>query len=258
MGINLTAADTCILFDSDWNPHQDSQAQDRCHRIGQYRPVLVYRLLTVGSVEIEMMEKQISKKKLERLTIHGGDYRKAGERSSAQLTIKKLRELLDDDVKNLKRMLRTNQAATAAMALLEGVTDNGTPDISDHELDLIFDRQKIFPDFDCAPMTTSSFSVSSSTSSSTSTAPFTPSPKSTTPSALMKSNKKTKNTLISKSLPSSTSSSSLSSATTIETLDENELSSPEHSVEEHSSIPSEGIMYDIITVEQGTGVLGAF
>ena len=59
LGINLTAADTCILFDSDWNPHQDSQAQDRCHRYGQTRPVVVYRLLTTGSVEIDMMEKQV-------------------------------------------------------------------------------------------------------------------------------------------------------------------------------------------------------
>ena len=35
LGINLTAADTCIIFDSDWNPQQDLQAQDRCHRIGK-------------------------------------------------------------------------------------------------------------------------------------------------------------------------------------------------------------------------------
>eukprot|EP00984_Skeletonema_dohrnii_P037796 scaffold40267_cov111-Skeletonema_dohrnii-CCMP3373.AAC.1 len=46
LGINLATADTCIIFDSDWNPHQDSQAMDRCHRIGQNRPVAVYRLLT--------------------------------------------------------------------------------------------------------------------------------------------------------------------------------------------------------------------
>jgi ATP-dependent DNA helicase len=59
LGINLTAADTCIIFDSDWNPHCDSQAQDRCHRIGQTRNVVVYRLLTLDSVELEMMEKQI-------------------------------------------------------------------------------------------------------------------------------------------------------------------------------------------------------
>merc|ERR1740124_870300 len=62
LGINLATADTCIIFDSDWNPHQDSQAMDRCHRIGQTRPVAVYRLLTINTVDMEMMEKQISKK----------------------------------------------------------------------------------------------------------------------------------------------------------------------------------------------------
>ena len=36
LGINLTAADTCIIYDSDWNPQQDLQAQDRCHRIGKF------------------------------------------------------------------------------------------------------------------------------------------------------------------------------------------------------------------------------
>ena len=43
LGINLTAADTCIIYDSDWNPQQDLQAQDRCHRIGQTKPVMIYR-----------------------------------------------------------------------------------------------------------------------------------------------------------------------------------------------------------------------
>ena len=41
VGINLTAADTCILFDSDWNPQNDVQAMARCHRIGQTRQVTV-------------------------------------------------------------------------------------------------------------------------------------------------------------------------------------------------------------------------
>eukprot|EP01050_Picozoa_sp_SAG11_P053368 SAG11_NODE_31462_length_291_cov_1.864583_1_plen_78_part_01 len=44
-GINLTAADTVIIFDSDWNPQNDVQAQARCHRIGQSKNVQVYRLL---------------------------------------------------------------------------------------------------------------------------------------------------------------------------------------------------------------------
>ena len=51
LGLNLQAADTVIIFDSDWNPHQDLQAQDRAHRIGQTNEVRVLRLMTVGSVE---------------------------------------------------------------------------------------------------------------------------------------------------------------------------------------------------------------
>lgn len=51
LGLNLQAADTVIIFDSDWNPHQDLQAQDRAHRIGQQNEVRVLRLMTVNSVE---------------------------------------------------------------------------------------------------------------------------------------------------------------------------------------------------------------
>lgn len=91
-----------IIFDSDWNPHQDSQAMDRCHRIGQDRPVAVYRLLTVNSVDMEMMEKQMSKKKLERMAIVGGDFRKAGSRSRGEFKTEALNELLEDDVKDLR------------------------------------------------------------------------------------------------------------------------------------------------------------
>ena len=140
LGINLAAADTCIIFDSDWNPHQDSQAQDRCHRFGQTRPVVVYRLLTAGSVEIEMMEKQISKKKLERMTIHGGDYRLGGKRASSALTIDRLRQLLEDDVKNLTRMAQTSEN----LGEVDGNVGS-SQEISDEELNKIMDRNLIFP-----------------------------------------------------------------------------------------------------------------
>uniref|UniRef100_A0A183BK89 Helicase ATP-binding domain-containing protein n=1 Tax=Globodera pallida TaxID=36090 RepID=A0A183BK89_GLOPA len=49
LGLNLQSADTVIIFDSDWNPHQDMQAQDRAHRIGQTREVRVLRLITANS-----------------------------------------------------------------------------------------------------------------------------------------------------------------------------------------------------------------
>lgn len=51
LGLNLQTADTVIIFDSDWNPHQDLQAQDRAHRIGQKNEVRVLRLMMVNSVE---------------------------------------------------------------------------------------------------------------------------------------------------------------------------------------------------------------
>ena len=47
VGINLTAADTVIIYDSDWNPQNDLQAQARCHRIGQTRPVQVSPLMAL-------------------------------------------------------------------------------------------------------------------------------------------------------------------------------------------------------------------
>ena len=154
LGINLTAADTCFLFDSDYNPHQDAQAQDRCHRIGQVKPVCVYRLITTNSVEIEMMEKQISKRKLERMTVIGGDFRKAGRRAGSELTLAKLRDLLSDDV-NLSRM--TASSSTPSLSALDGAVAaiDLNCDISDEELLLIMDRKKIFNGYDSVDLVAS-------------------------------------------------------------------------------------------------------
>lgn len=74
-GINLTAADTVVLFDSDWNPQQDLQAMDRAHRIGQTRPVIVYRLATRGTVEETLLSKADGKRKLEKLVIQKGKFK---------------------------------------------------------------------------------------------------------------------------------------------------------------------------------------
>ncbi|KAF2430164.1 SNF2 family helicase/ATPase-like protein PasG [Tothia fuscella] len=74
-GINLAAADTVILFDSDWNPQQDLQAQDRAHRIGQTRNVIVYRLATRGTVEQTLLETAEGKRRLEKLVIRKGGLR---------------------------------------------------------------------------------------------------------------------------------------------------------------------------------------
>jgi SNF2 family DNA or RNA helicase len=63
-GLNLTAADTVIHFDPWWNPAVEMQATDRAHRIGQTRPVTVYRLLTRGTVEEKVLQLQAKKRAL--------------------------------------------------------------------------------------------------------------------------------------------------------------------------------------------------
>ncbi|MBF0281816.1 MAG: DEAD/DEAH box helicase [Zetaproteobacteria bacterium] len=64
VGLNLTAADTVIHFDPWWNPAAESQATDRAHRIGQDKPVFVYKLIIEGSVEEKILEMQARKKDL--------------------------------------------------------------------------------------------------------------------------------------------------------------------------------------------------
>lgn len=72
VGLNLTAADTVIFFDSDWNPTQDLQAMDRAHRLGQERPVTVYRLISRGTIEERMLIRAQQKNKINDLVIKGG------------------------------------------------------------------------------------------------------------------------------------------------------------------------------------------
>ncbi len=63
-GLNLTEADTVVHFDPWWNPAAEAQATDRAHRIGQTRPVTVYRLLTRGTVEEKVVRLQSKKREL--------------------------------------------------------------------------------------------------------------------------------------------------------------------------------------------------
>eukprot|EP01065_Artemidia_motanka_P034882 TRINITY_DN42873_c0_g1_i1.p1 TRINITY_DN42873_c0_g1~~TRINITY_DN42873_c0_g1_i1.p1 ORF type:complete len:1187 (+),score=277.88 TRINITY_DN42873_c0_g1_i1:56-3616(+) len=61
LGLNLTGADTVVLYDSDWNPHVDVQAQERVYRIGQTKTVLVYRLVCQGTVEDVILSRALKK-----------------------------------------------------------------------------------------------------------------------------------------------------------------------------------------------------
>lgn len=61
LGVNLTGADKVVLFDPDWNPSTDLQARERAWRVGQTKPVTVYRLVTTGTIEEKIYHRQIYK-----------------------------------------------------------------------------------------------------------------------------------------------------------------------------------------------------
>uniref|UniRef100_A0A8C1J4H0 Chromodomain helicase DNA binding protein 2 n=1 Tax=Cyprinus carpio TaxID=7962 RepID=A0A8C1J4H0_CYPCA len=73
LGINLASADTVVIFDSDWNPQNDLQAQARAHRIGQKKQVNIYRMVTKGTVEEDIIERAKKKMVLDHLVIQRMD-----------------------------------------------------------------------------------------------------------------------------------------------------------------------------------------
>ncbi|CAH8474380.1 unnamed protein product [Schistosoma margrebowiei] len=90
LGINLASADTVIIYDSDWNPHNDIQAFSRAHRIGQSNKVMIYRFVTRGTVEERVT--QVAKKKmmLTHLVVRPG----LGGKGSCQMSKKELDDIL--------------------------------------------------------------------------------------------------------------------------------------------------------------------
>lgn len=126
LGINLVSADTVILFDSDWNPQQDLQAMDRAHRIGQQKPVIVYRFATASTVEQTMLERADAKRQLEKLVIQKGKFRNssATNKVSAEEELRSL--LLGDD--GLEEFV---------------VKERGDVILTDEEVDELLDRSAI-------------------------------------------------------------------------------------------------------------------
>ncbi|KAI9333534.1 Rad26 protein [Zopfochytrium polystomum] len=72
LGVNLTGADRVVIVDPDWNPSTDIQARERAWRLGQTRPVAVYRLMTAGSIEEKIYHRQIHKQFLTQQVLHKG------------------------------------------------------------------------------------------------------------------------------------------------------------------------------------------
>ncbi|XP_063683176.1 lymphocyte-specific helicase-like [Bolinopsis microptera] len=97
LGLNLMAADTVILYDSDWNPQCDLQAQDRAHRIGQKNKVMVYRLLAKNTMDQKIVERGISKRFLEKMVIHKGKFKSHAGKGPDNVSEEDLKELFDSE-----------------------------------------------------------------------------------------------------------------------------------------------------------------
>jgi ATP-dependent DNA helicase len=126
-GINLTAADTVIFYDQDWNPQMDAQAADRAHRIGQTKPVLIFRLISRHTVEARIMERATAKRQLEALVIAKGKFRApTAAASKAQTAAEAAAALLELEAENIE-VVPDNASGRASV-------------LSDADLDALLDR----------------------------------------------------------------------------------------------------------------------
>eukprot|EP00063_Salmo_salar_P086763 XP_014061598.1 PREDICTED: DNA helicase INO80 [Salmo salar] len=102
LGINLTAADTVIFYDSDWNPTVDQQAMDRAHRLGQTKQVTVYRLICQLTIEERILQRAKEKSEIQRMVISGGNFKPDTLKPKEVVSL-----LLDDE--ELEKRLRVRQ-----------------------------------------------------------------------------------------------------------------------------------------------------
>merc|ERR1712142_503840 len=120
LGINLATADTVIIYDSDWNPHNDIQAFSRAHRIGQVNKVMIYRFVTKGFVEERIT--QVAKKKmmLTHLVVRPG----LGSKAAQAMSKRELDDILkfgtdeifkDDDTDSSGRIVYDDKAIDALL-----------------------------------------------------------------------------------------------------------------------------------------------
>ncbi|KAL7679180.1 putative bromodomain, helicase, Helicase/SANT-associated domain, snf2, ATP coupling [Plasmopara halstedii] len=90
LGLNLATADTVIIFDSDWNPAMDAQAQDRAHRIGQKNEVRVFRLVTNSPVEEKILSRATDKMNMNNLVVEAGKFNNKSKEADRRAMLESL------------------------------------------------------------------------------------------------------------------------------------------------------------------------
>ncbi|TFY77398.1 hypothetical protein EWM64_g6613 [Hericium alpestre] len=127
LGINLTAADTVVFYDSDWNPQMDLQAADRAHRIGQTKPVLIFRLISKHTIEQKILERATQKRQLEAMIIAKGKFKMPAQAGKQETMTEMATSLLTLEGEKIE-VVQSTAAGKASV-------------ISDAELDSLLDRR---------------------------------------------------------------------------------------------------------------------
>lgn len=133
LGVNLVAADTVIFFDTDWNPQMDRQAQDRAHRIGQTKPVLVFRLVSRDTAEERIVKRAFAKQELSTLVMSGDQFSKQTSEAASAFTGAKSRS---NKVEEWTAMLEDLKRETIDF----DIADKNSKMISDEDLEILLDR----------------------------------------------------------------------------------------------------------------------
>ncbi|KAL3944902.1 MAG: hypothetical protein SGBAC_000993 [Bacillariaceae sp.] len=133
LGLNLTAADIVIIFDSDWNPQNDLQAMARAHRIGQTRAVRVYRLLTAKTYEMHMFHSASMKLGLERAVL--SQQRDQGEGEEGGQTKSKAKSDREAQAREIDSLLKKG-----AYDVFKDVDDEEAKQFMETDIDQLLER----------------------------------------------------------------------------------------------------------------------
>lgn len=138
LGLNLTAANTVIIFDSDWNPMMDLQAQDRAHRIGQRSDVSVFRLITYSPVEEKILSRATEKLNMSELVVEAGQFDKRSVENDNSLERKKMMEVLltdfDTNTNKISEDKATSELAGSDLADEEDDDDDSSEASKENDL----------------------------------------------------------------------------------------------------------------------------
>ncbi|KAF0684112.1 Aste57867_23899 [Aphanomyces stellatus] len=116
LGLNLATADTVIIFDSDWNPAMDAQAQDRAHRIGQKNEVRVFRLITNSPIEEKILSRATEKLNMNNLVVEAGKFHAKSKEADRRAMLESLIKMENEEATE-EALVIDNDELNSIMAL---------------------------------------------------------------------------------------------------------------------------------------------